>query len=138
MKRSRCLDNLLPVVFMAFALLCGATLLATGCASRPDVRTEQDPTAELTHYKTFAFREPAASDQAQYTDLLAARLKHATRAQLERAQYVYSERDTDLHVNLRLVVSEKVVKALVARQNAYPRRERGLPSFELSHLHWRL
>jgi hypothetical protein len=26
MKRTRCLDNLLPVVFVAFALLCGATL----------------------------------------------------------------------------------------------------------------
>ena len=26
MKRSRSLDDLLPVVFVAFALLCGATL----------------------------------------------------------------------------------------------------------------
>ncbi len=26
MKRTRCLDNLLPVVFVAFALLCGASL----------------------------------------------------------------------------------------------------------------
>jgi Domain of unknown function (DUF4136) len=93
----------------AGALTLAALLaLAAGCANRPDVRTDQDPTAELTRYKTFAFREPAATDQAQYTDLLAARLKQATRAQLERAHYVYSERDPDLHVNLRLIVSEKV------------------------------
>jgi Domain of unknown function (DUF4136) len=88
--------------------LMSVLALAAGCASKPDVRTDQDPTADLTRYKTFAFGEPAATDQAQYTDLLAARLKHATRTQLERAQYVYSERDPDLHVNLRLVVNEKV------------------------------
>lgn len=87
--------------------LAGLLALAAGCASRPDVRTDQDPTADLTHYKTFAFREPMVDEHSPYTALLAARLKAATRAQLERAHYVYSERDPELRVDLLMVVTEK-------------------------------
>lgn len=92
----------------AGALTLAALLaLTVGCASKPDVRSDQDPTADLTNYKTFAFSEPAAADRSQYTALLSTRLKATTREQLERQHYAYSERDPDLRVNLHLVVTER-------------------------------
>ena len=105
MKRSRSLDDLLPVIFVAFALLCGATLTA-GCATKPDVRSDQDPSVELSAYKTFGFY--AATESSPYATLLASRLKAATREQLERRRYVYSEHEPDLRVNLRLAVNDKL------------------------------
>lgn len=87
--------------------LAALIVLAAGCASKPDVRHDQDPAVDLNSYKTFAFFEQAPVDKARYTTLLGARLKRATREQLERQDYVYSEANPDLRVNLRLVVLEK-------------------------------
>jgi hypothetical protein len=88
---------------LAAALAFGA--LGTGCATKPDVRADQDPGVDLASYQTFGF-QPAA-ESSPYNTLLAARLKTAARDQLERAHYVYSEQAPDLRVNLRLVVSDK-------------------------------
>lgn len=102
----------------AGALALAALLAATaGCASRPDVRHDQAADADLGAYRTFAFTEIASDDGSPYSMLLASRLKHATRAQLESRHYVYDAALPDLVVNLRLVVREKQE----LRSNAYGR-----------------
>jgi hypothetical protein len=95
--------------FSTFGALALAALLAlsAGCAHRPDVRHDQDPSADLRSYKTFAFYEHASSEPSSYAALLGQRLQQATRAELERQHYVYSERSPDLRVALRLVVQNK-------------------------------
>lgn len=77
---------------------------AAGCASKPDVRHDQAPGVDLGAYKTFAFYEAGG---APYASLLEQHLRQATRARLERQQYVYDERDPDLRVNYALQVFDK-------------------------------
>lgn len=87
----------------------GLTLLAllgaaAGCATKPDVRHDQDAGFDLKAYRTFAFYEPAS---LHYTSLLEQRLRQATREQLERISVRYDERDPDLRVNYLLQVLDR-------------------------------
>lgn len=86
----------------------GLLALAAGCTTTSiDVRRDQDPSADLRSYQTFAFYEDAPGGTPGYATLIGQRLKQATREQLERQDYVYSERNPDLKVALHLVVREK-------------------------------
>lgn len=93
-----------PLALVAVAL----TAFAVGCASRPDVRLDQDPQVDLRSYRTFGFYEPAATERAGYTSLLNSRLQQATRSQLEKQHYVYSESNPDLRVNVMVQVADRV------------------------------
>jgi hypothetical protein len=87
------------------ALALGAAALMTaGCATRPDVRTDQEPGSDLTAYRSFAFYEPV---QSGYHSLLESHLRRATREQLERHQLRYDDRAPDLLVNYALQVLDK-------------------------------
>lgn len=88
-------------------LICCWLLLAA-CASGPKIRVDADPRADLGSYRTFAFFEPAATDvTAKYTTLVSSRLRQATRTQLERLGFIYSEKEPDLLVNFTFRVVEK-------------------------------
>lgn len=98
------------------AALAGLALVATAamlaaCQSKPTLRADADPAADLRSYKTFAWFDAGAAAPAGaaggYTTLLDQRLKAATRTQLERQGYRYSETAPDLRVNLFLAVAEK-------------------------------
>lgn len=78
--------------------------VAAGCATKADVRSDQEPGSELASYKTFAFFE-APNDA--YMSLLEKRLRAAAREQLERQRYTYDERNPDLRVNYALQVVDK-------------------------------
>jgi len=80
---------------------------ASGCASGPQIRVDMDARANMKAYRTFAFFNTVSTDGASYTSLLSSRLKAATRAQLERNGYLYSEAQPDLLVNFFLKVVQK-------------------------------
>jgi Domain of unknown function (DUF4136) len=86
--------------------LCAAGLLAA-CASGPKIRADKDPAADMSAYKTFAFFDSPATDQARYATLTTSRLKLTTRLQLEQLGYRYDERNPDLRVNFLLSVANK-------------------------------
>lgn len=88
------------------AVAITAALLA-GCTSAPQVRVDQDPAVDLKAYRTFAFQPQPATELAGYTSLVQQRLKAATRAQMERLGYAYSEQSPQLLVNVVLRVAEK-------------------------------
>ena len=79
----------------------------SGCASRPQIRIDMDARANMKAYKTFAFFNTVSTDAAGYASLLSTRLKSATRAQLERNGYTYSESEPELLVNFYLKVVNK-------------------------------
>lgn len=81
----------------------GVAVLATACAAPIAVRHDQDPTVDLRAYKTFAFYDESALAPAS---LVGRHLKQATREQMERQHYVYSERNPDLRVAMLLAVTE--------------------------------
>ena len=82
-------------------------LAVCGCASGPSIRVDMAPAVDFRSYRTFAFFDPLATGSTQYTTLVAARLKQATRAQLERIGFRYSEQEPDLRVNFFLKVVDK-------------------------------
>lgn len=94
------------MVALTMALLFGG-LAAAGCASKPQVRVDKAPAANLSSYRTFSFYERLSTDKPSYTSIMSARLKQATRDELERRGYVYSERDSDLKVNFNLRVADR-------------------------------
>lgn len=84
-----------------------SALIAAGCASGPTVRVDKDPAANLSDYKTFAFYDQVSTDRARYSSIMSARLKQATRTQLERLGYVYDENSPQLRVNFFLNITNK-------------------------------
>jgi hypothetical protein len=77
--------------------------LAAGCTAPLQVRSDQDPEVDLRAYKTFGFYDEPALAPAS---LIGRHLRQATREQMERQQYVYSERQPDLRVALWLLLTE--------------------------------
>jgi hypothetical protein len=90
-----------------FAALLLGSLLMTGCATGPTVVTDKAPEADLSAYKTFAFYDRVATDNAAYSSILSSHLKQSTRRELERLGYVYDEANPELRVNFFLKVQEQ-------------------------------
>jgi hypothetical protein len=84
-----------------------AALLATACASGPEIRRDVSPSANFGTYKTFGFFPELATDRAGYETVFTARLKDATRRQMEMKGYTYSETDPDLLLNFYANVEDK-------------------------------
>jgi len=85
---------------LAFA---GVAVLAAACAAPVAVHHDQDPAVNLRSYRTFAFYdEPALGPSS----LIGRHLMQATREQMERQHYTYSEHSPDLRVALLLLVRE--------------------------------
>lgn len=97
----------------ALAATAAATTAATlaaalaGCTSAPQVRVDQDPGVDLKAYRTFAFHPQTTTALAGYSSLVDQRLKAATRSQMERRGYTYSEQAPQLLVNVVLRVADK-------------------------------
>jgi len=88
---------------LAFFLL----LISSGCASGPQIRVDMDARANMKAYRTFGFFGAMSTDGAGYGSLLSSRLKAATRAQLEKQGYQYSENEPQLLVNFFLKIVKK-------------------------------
>ena len=82
-------------------------VLIAGCASGPKIMVDKDPGVDMTTFKSFGYFDQVATDRAQYTTIITNRLKQATRDQLERRGYTYTEDSPDLRVNFYLKVVEK-------------------------------
>lgn len=81
------------LVLMAFAFLVAC---AAGGAK---VRSDTNPDAQLSQYRTFAFFSPLATDHDGSETVLSKRLKQATRRNLEAKGYVYTDSEPDMLVN---------------------------------------
>lgn len=95
-------------ILKTLSALSLVAVLATGCAatSQTSVRSAQDPAVNLHSYETFGFFEQAPSN-TRYSTILAQQLKQATRVQLEKQGYRYSDDNPDLKVNVFLAVIER-------------------------------
>ena len=88
-------------------LVAAGTALLAACASGPDIRRDMSPTAKFGSYKTFGYFGELATDRAGYETVFTARLKDATRRQMESKGYVYSDTDPDLLINFYANVEDK-------------------------------
>ena len=92
----------LLTAFFLFSLLAG-------CVSVPQIRSDYDKNNDFSRYKTFAFIQPLATDQAGYSTLLTLEIKRAVQTQLESRGYVYSPDSPDLLINFNAKVEQKTV-----------------------------
>jgi hypothetical protein len=96
----------MQAVFSGLVSLLIAVGLA-GCATGPDIRVDGDPSVNIPGYRTFGFFDTLATDKAGYSTILSTRLKDATRRELERAGYTYSDQNPELLVNFNVNVVDK-------------------------------
>lgn len=95
-------------VCRVLALGAALALGLAGCAaSGPAIRVDGDPAANIPGFSTFGFFEPLATDRAGYSTLLTSRLKEATRRELEKHGYAYSDSSPELLVNFNVNVVDK-------------------------------
>lgn len=94
--------------FFRFAALLFGLVLLAGCAYGPRVRTDADPEADFSRFRTWAFLTPLAMEQEKgYSSYTTDRVKASVRAQMQSRGYVYDERDPDLLVNFNGMVQER-------------------------------
>ncbi|WIO74595.1 DUF4136 domain-containing protein [Porticoccaceae bacterium LTM1] len=94
-KPLKILGNLILFIFLV------------SCSSSPTIRTDYDNSVDLTSFKTFGFVAELGTDKRGYSSLITRHFKNATRAQMERLGYKYSESNPDLLVNFSMSVIDK-------------------------------
>ncbi len=93
--------------FASCALAMMSCLVLTACATGPTMRSDANPTVNLSSYETFAFFSPLATDRAGYESTLTTRLKDSTRRNLEAKGFVYAESSPDLLVNFFVNIEDR-------------------------------
>jgi hypothetical protein len=81
--------------------------LLMACSNAPIVRSDYDPRADFSSYRSFAFMEPLGTDRAGYTSLLTERLKRAAALQMESRGYIYQVKNPDVWINFQSQVQSK-------------------------------
>ncbi|MBZ9611252.1 DUF4136 domain-containing protein [Rheinheimera maricola] len=98
------LKNMKQLVITCAAV---ATLVITGCASGPKVRSDAAENINFSSYKTFAFMPEPATDKAGYATLVTQHFKDAISAEMTALGYQYSETNADLLVNFNSNVENR-------------------------------
>ena len=62
-------------------LILALLVLVSACSSGPNLRSDFDPSADFSKYKTYGFVRVTGTDQAQYQTLVTQHFKRALREQ---------------------------------------------------------
>jgi hypothetical protein len=81
--------------------------LSAGCASKPEIRVDADPSANLSSYQSFSFFSELATDKSQYSTMITSRLKDATRREMQKRGYTEAPQDAQLLVNFNTNVQSR-------------------------------
>jgi hypothetical protein len=98
-------------VSMNKVLLAGAAALAVmaGCASGPTIRSNVDPSANLSTYKTYMFAEKVGTDRPGYATPISSYFKESIRREMDARGYKYVEGGpADLLINFNANAQENV------------------------------
>jgi len=95
------------IKFKVLLIAAVAALMSACAASGPKVRTDRDPAADLSSYKTFGFYDQLLGDRARYSTLISNRLRAATIQQLTKLGYTYDARAPQLRVSFFLQVANR-------------------------------
>lgn len=90
-------------------LALGALLLISACASKPDVRSNTAPAANLSAYRTYTFVPNPGTDRNGVSTPLTGYFKEAIRREMDARGYRFVESgDADLLVNFNANARENV------------------------------
>lgn len=89
--------------------LVGLALVSilVACTTGPRVRTDTDPTADFSQYRTWGFYQPLAMEQSGYSSYLSDQVKSAVRREMDARGYRFSAEKSDLLVNFQGVIRER-------------------------------
>ncbi len=94
---------------MKTLFLAGALALVAACSSGPTIRSNVDPAANLSSYKTFMFAAKTGTDRPDYQTPITSYFKEAIRREMEARGYRYVEGGpADLLVNFNANAREQV------------------------------
>ncbi|MCF6225428.1 MAG: DUF4136 domain-containing protein [Xanthomonadales bacterium] len=83
-------------------------LFLAACTSTPDLRSDSDPNADFSQFKTYGFFDEYATDDKKYTTLVTQHFKDSLRREMNQRGYVYTTQNPDLLVNFNANLSEKL------------------------------
>lgn len=83
-----------------------AALLAAGCASGPDLRSDYDRSADFGEYETYNFFEDAGPGNSNYQTLFSQYVQEAIDKEMQARGYRKSD-DPDLLVNFNAILKDK-------------------------------
>jgi hypothetical protein len=92
--------------FRMLPLALGVALLAA-CASKPTIRSNVDPAANFSQYRTFAFYDDATGRKAAYESFVNQYIKDAVVREMQARGLQQSEKP-DLLVNIHVQTKDKV------------------------------
>lgn len=92
--------------FNRTALVLGAALLAA-CASKPTIRSNLDPAANFSTYRTFAFYDEVGGGKAKYDSFANQYIKNAIVREMQ-ARGLQRADAADLLVNIHVQAKDKV------------------------------
>jgi hypothetical protein len=90
----------------AAAALVATALLATGCASGPDIRADYDRQADFGKYRTFGFVAATGTDTAEFRTLATQVMQAAATREMQARGYTRAD-DPDLLINFKGKLEEK-------------------------------
>ena len=93
--------------FVRWIFAVAAIALLAACATGPRVRTDHDPTADFSQYRTWGFYSPIAMEQSGYSSWISERIKDDVRREMESRGYRYTATAPDLQVNFQGIVEDK-------------------------------
>ena len=93
--------------FVRWIFAVAAFALLAACATGPRVRTDHDPTADFSQYRTWSYYSPIAMEASGYSTWISERIKDNVRKEMEARGYRYVESSPDLQVNFQGVVQDK-------------------------------
>jgi hypothetical protein len=86
--------------------LAAVALVAAGCASGPDLRTDYDKSADFGQYETYNFYEDAGPGGSRYKTLFSQYVENAIDREMQARGYTKSE-DPDLLINFNAILEDK-------------------------------
>lgn len=88
------------------AALLAVAVLATGCASGPDIRADFDRSADFSRYRTYGFVAQSGTDTGEFRTLATQMLQAAAAREMESRGYQRAD-DPDLLINFKGKLEEK-------------------------------
>lgn len=93
--------------FIPAGLVAAFCLLLAACATGPQVRTDADPQADFSQYRTWGWYSPIAMEQAGYSSWISERIKAGVQREMEARGYRYTETSPDLQVNFQAFTQQR-------------------------------
>lgn len=84
-----------------------AAMVLAACATGPRVRTDYDPSADFSQYRTWGWYSPIAMEQSGYSSWISERIKANIQREMTARGYRFDAASPDLKVNFQGVVQDR-------------------------------